>query len=121
MYPYMYMYMYPYMYMYIHTCTCVSSLHLIPLINNIYDYSVLKRERRRKAILILTHLFQMNSKKTSFSAWFTDTTESKKAKVFFQVLLLVTYFKFDQTFTFRPFCHFVQEVNEIWYLIITIM
>ena len=79
------------------------SLHLIPLINNIYDYSVLKRERRRKAVLILTHLFQMHSKKTSFSAWITDTTESKKAKVFFQVLLLVTCFKFDQTFTFRPF------------------
>ena len=67
--------------MYILSYQCTSSV--VNILTDTYNYSVLKRKRREKAIARLIKLFQLHVKKTLFQAWKIDTQESRKANLFF--------------------------------------
>lgn len=49
-----------------------------------HNYTILKSERRSKGIAILLRLVQLYAKNKLFTAWHSDTIESRKAHLFFQ-------------------------------------
>ena len=53
------------------------------VLTDTYNYSVMKRKRREKAIALLIKLFQLCIKKTLFQSCKKDTQESRKAKQLF--------------------------------------
>ena len=49
-----------------------------------YNYSMFKTERRLRGIAILLQLLHLFIKRKMFTAWHSDTIESRKAHLFFQ-------------------------------------